>query len=58
MNKLKSFIQQNRLIDTALEHCFDVTLADFEQIINNDFMQLKGELLKDINYSMKQTNLE
>ena len=58
MNKLKSFIQQNRLIDMALEHCFDVTLADFEQIINNDFMQLKGELLKDINYSMKQTNLE
>ena len=58
MNKLKSFIQQNRLIDMVLEHCFDVTLADFEQITNNDFMQLKAELLKDINYSMNQTNLE
>ena len=58
MNKLKSFIQHNRLIDMVLEHCFDVTLADFEQIINNDFMQLKAELLKDINYSMNQTNLE
>ena len=42
----------------VLEHCFDVTLADFEQITNNDFMQLKAELLKDINYSMNQTNLE
>ena len=30
------------LIDIAPKHCFDFTLADFEQIINNDFMQLKA----------------
>ena len=32
------------------KHCFDVTLANFEEIINNDFMQLKAEWLSDINY--------
>ena len=40
---LKSFIQKNRFINTASEHCFEVTLADFEQIINNDFIQLETE---------------
>ena len=39
----KSFIQQNTLADIALEHCFAVTLADFEQIINNDLIQLEAE---------------
>ena len=28
---LKSFIQQNRFI--APEHCFEITFADFEQIM-------------------------
>ena len=40
---LKSFIQTNRLINIAPEHCFVITLADFEQIINNDFIQLEAE---------------
>ena len=40
---LKSFIRQNRLIDIVPEHGFDVTLADVEQIINNNFIQLEAE---------------
>ena len=40
---LKSSIQKNKLINIAPEHCFDVTLGDFEQVINNDFKQLKAE---------------
>ena len=40
---LKSFIQTNRLINITPEHCFVITLADFEQIINNDFIQLEAE---------------
>ena len=42
---LKSFIRKNRLICIAplSQHCFDVTLADFEQIINDDFIQLENE---------------
>ena len=50
MNKaLRSFILKNRLINLASEHCFDFTLADFEQIIDNDFIQLEAEWLNDIN---------
>ena len=47
-------------MNIAPEHCFDVTLADFEQIINNDyFMQLEAEWLNDINhFPESQTNLE
>ena len=30
-------------MNIAPEHCFDVTLADFEQIINNDIMQMEAE---------------
>ena len=40
---MNSFIRKNRLIDIAPEHCFGVTLADFEQIINNGFIQLDAE---------------
>ena len=40
---LKSFIWQNRLIDIVPEHCFNITLADFEQIINNDIKQLEAD---------------
>ena len=39
---------KSRRINIAPEHCFDVTLADFEQIINNDFIQLEAEWLNDI----------
>ena len=46
MNKkritLKSFIRQNRPIDIVPEHCFDVTLATFEQINNNDLIQMEA----------------
>ena len=43
MNNFEQFIRQNRLIDIALVNYFDVTLADFEQIINNTFIQLEAE---------------
>ena len=43
MNNLGKFIRQNKPIDIAAEHCFDVTFADFEQIINNDFIHLEAE---------------
>ena len=32
-----------RLIDIAPEYCFDVTLGDFKQIIENDFIKLEAE---------------
>ena len=35
--------RKNRLINIAPEHYFDIILADFEKIINNDFMQLEDE---------------
>ena len=38
------------------KHCFDVTLADFEQIINNNFIQFEAEQLNDINYSSRESN--
>ena len=53
---LKSFIRKNILINIAPEHCFDVTLADFEQIINNDFIQLEAQRLNDINYFSRESN--
>ena len=56
---LKSFIPQVRLIGVAFEHCFDVTLGGFEQIINNDFTQLEAECLDAlIIFPGSQTNLE
>ena len=40
---LKSFIRRNnRFINIVPRHCFDVTLADFEQMINNDLIQLEA----------------
>ena len=50
---LKSFIRQNRPIDVAPEHCFDVTLGEFEHIINSNFIQLEAEWLNDINYFLE-----
>ena len=56
---LESFIRQNRPIDIAAEHCFDVNFADFEQIINTDFIHLEAEWLRAVNYfSRSQTNFE
>ena len=43
MNTFEKFILQNRLIDIASKINFDITLADFEHIINNDFIQLEAE---------------
>ena len=43
MNALKSFIRKNRLINIPPERVFDVILADFEQIINNDFTELEAD---------------
>ena len=37
------FIRKKRLVNIAPGHCFDVALANFEQIINNDFIQLEAE---------------
>ena len=34
---------QNRPINVVLGHCCGVTLADFEQITNNDFVQVETE---------------
>ena len=40
---MNNFEKLYRLIGIALQHCFDVTLADFKQIINNDFTQLEAK---------------
>ena len=40
---MKSFTKKNRLINIVPEHCFDVTLTDFEQIIISDSIQLEAE---------------
>ena len=41
------------------ENYFDVTWADFEQIVNKDFIELEAAWLDDINYSSgSRTNLE
>ena len=32
-----------------VKHCFDVTLADFEEILNNDFILLEAAWLDGIN---------
>ena len=38
------------------QHCFDVTLAKIEQIINTDCMQLEAEWLNVINYFSRESN--
>ena len=43
MNNFKKLYWQKRLIDFKPKYYFDVNLADFEQIINNDFVQLGAE---------------
>ena len=40
----KLYLKKNRLTNIAPEHCFDITLAaEFETIINNDFIQLEAK---------------
>ena len=56
MKNFKKLYLKNRLINIAPEHCFDHILADFEQIINNDFIQLEAEILNDINYFSCELN--
>ena len=60
MNNFKKLYWQKRLIDFKPKHYFDVNLADFEQIINNDFVQLGAEWLDDIKnyFSGGGTNLK
>ena len=43
MNNFEKLYPKYRLINIVPEHCFDVTLAEFEQIISNDFIQLEAE---------------
>ena len=50
MNNLIIF-RQNRLIGIVPKHCFGVTLADFEQIINSDIIQFEAEWLNDNHFS-------
>ena len=43
MSNFEKLYPRNRLINIAPKHCFDVTLANFEQIINKDFIELEAE---------------
>ena len=38
------------------QNIFDFTLADFEQIINNDFIEWEAEWLNGINYFSSELN--
>ena len=40
---MNNFEKLYKLSDIPPEHCFDVALADFEQIINNNFTQQEAE---------------
>ena len=43
MSNFEKLCPKKRLVNIAPEDCFDVTLADFEQIINNGSIQLEAE---------------
>ena len=43
MNNFEKLHRQNRSIDLANEYGFGVTLAGFEPMIDNDFIQLEAE---------------
>ena len=49
-------MRKNRFANIVPEHCFDFTLADFEQIINNDFIEWEAEWLNGINYFSSELN--
>ena len=56
---MKKFIRQKKLSNIAPKHCFEVTLTDIEQIINNKLIQLEAEWLSDNDYfSSDSNNLE
>ena len=46
MNNFEKNIRKNRLTSIAPKYCFDATLADFEQITNNGFMQLEKYMIE------------
>ena len=56
MSNFGKLYRKNRLINIAPEHYFDIILADFEKIINNDFMQLEDEWLNNIKYFSRESN--
>ena len=56
MNNFEKLHRQNRFIDIANEYGFDVTLAGFEPMIDNDFIQLEAEWLNDINFFSRKSN--
>ena len=56
MNNFEKLYPQNRPSDVAPEHCFDLNLADFEWVINNNFIQLEAERLNDINYFSRESS--
>ena len=43
MNNSEKLLSEKIDLLISLEHCFDVTSAEFVQIINNDFIQLEAE---------------
>ena len=43
-------------MDIVPGDCFDVNLADFEQIINNDLIQLEAEWLNVIKHFSRVSN--
>ena len=43
MSNFEKLYLKNRLINVTPEQYFGVTLADFKQIIDNNFKQLKAE---------------
>ena len=43
MNNLEKIYSTKKLSNIAPKHCFEVTLTDIEQIINNKLIQLEAE---------------
>ena len=59
MSNFEKLYLKNRLINVTPEQNFGVTLADFKQIIDNNFKQLKAEWFNNIvNFPGSQKNLE
>ena len=56
MNNFEKLCPTKQTCWYRVEHCFDVTLSDFEQTINNDFIQLEAEWLNNINYFSRESN--
>ena len=56
MNNFEKLYPKKKTYQYSSEHCFDITGAGFEQIINNDFIQLEAECLNDVNYFPRESN--